>query len=373
MKNVGLITYHSAYNYGSALQAYATQEAIQLLGHDVEIINYRMAEQNYFYKKLYHFRYGKTAAVRDLLQIPMHSKRILRARNFEAFMRDYLILTNEMSEPEQISSMWDRYDVIVSGSDQIWNKDSVEFRHNDLKYMDPYLLKGFKGKKVSYASSVGTLDREKLRLILSAISGFDAISFREKKSTDFIANELHRNVENVLDPTFLLDKQQWITRMKLKEIEKDYILYYSLTSYKDEAKESKHLVELAEKYRCRVIVITPLHFAPVYDRRIEYRPDYGPREFLELLYNAKLVITYSFHGTALSANLNVPFYSLAKKTSTDYRKADLLGRLGLRDRIAYGLEEVLSRSDQSVDFKKAGEVMEKCRSDSLRYLSENLE
>ena len=43
MNKVGIITYHSAYNYGSVLQAYATQVAVKKLGFDAEIINYRMS------------------------------------------------------------------------------------------------------------------------------------------------------------------------------------------------------------------------------------------------------------------------------------------------------------------------------------------
>lgn len=38
MKKTGIITYHSAYNYGSAFQAYGTQEALAKLGYDVEIV-----------------------------------------------------------------------------------------------------------------------------------------------------------------------------------------------------------------------------------------------------------------------------------------------------------------------------------------------
>lgn len=48
MNKVGIITYHSAYNYGSVLQAYATQVAVKKLGFDAEIINYRMREQKKF-------------------------------------------------------------------------------------------------------------------------------------------------------------------------------------------------------------------------------------------------------------------------------------------------------------------------------------
>ena len=38
----GLITFHFAHHYGAQLQALATMRAIQSLGHDCEIIDYRL-------------------------------------------------------------------------------------------------------------------------------------------------------------------------------------------------------------------------------------------------------------------------------------------------------------------------------------------
>ena len=40
IKSVGLITMHRVVNYGSFLQAYATQRLIESLGHKCEIIDY---------------------------------------------------------------------------------------------------------------------------------------------------------------------------------------------------------------------------------------------------------------------------------------------------------------------------------------------
>lgn len=49
MGKIGVLTYHSAYNFGSVLQAYATQQILKTLGFTPEMMNYRMAEQKYFY------------------------------------------------------------------------------------------------------------------------------------------------------------------------------------------------------------------------------------------------------------------------------------------------------------------------------------
>ena len=46
---IGLITYHSAYNFGSVLQAYAMQEYLKSEIGNCEIINYRTKEQRRVY------------------------------------------------------------------------------------------------------------------------------------------------------------------------------------------------------------------------------------------------------------------------------------------------------------------------------------
>ena len=71
MENIAIITYHAAYNYGSVLQAYATQFIVEKLGYGAEIINYRMQEQNYIYS-LYRTKYGLKTFLKDLMQLPIH-------------------------------------------------------------------------------------------------------------------------------------------------------------------------------------------------------------------------------------------------------------------------------------------------------------
>ena len=84
-KKVGVITYHSAYNFGSVLQAYATQKVVQELGYEVKIINYRMQSQFQYYSML-HFNYGIKTFLKDLLHLPQLNKYITRKKRFEQFI-----------------------------------------------------------------------------------------------------------------------------------------------------------------------------------------------------------------------------------------------------------------------------------------------
>ena len=110
MSKCALITYHSAYNFGSALQAYATQQAVMYMVGNSEIINYRMNEQKRYYEKLYRRDYGPKTFLKDLLMLPVHHKRKRRAEAFEKFFSEKLILSKEVSEPEEVAELWGKYD-----------------------------------------------------------------------------------------------------------------------------------------------------------------------------------------------------------------------------------------------------------------------
>ena len=112
MTQYAIITYHSAYNFGSVLQAYATQQAVMNIVGNAEIINYRMNEQKRYYEKLYRRNYGSKAFIKDLLMLPVHDKRKKKAKAFEKFFKEKLILSKEVSEPEEVAELWGKYDTI---------------------------------------------------------------------------------------------------------------------------------------------------------------------------------------------------------------------------------------------------------------------
>lgn len=370
--NVGLITYHSAYNFGSALQAYATQKVLESLGYQTEIINYRMMEQDYYYKRLYRTKYGIKQFIKDFMQFPIQSKRKERMSNFEKFFSNMLNLSRAMSEPEEVTAFWQKYDVIVSGSDQIWNKHSCEMEHNDWKYMHPYLLKEYRGKKVSYASSIANMTDDELLKILPLIRDFNCISVREKSSAEKLAALVDSPVYNVLDPTFLLSAKDWIKNLDIKGNNEKFILCYMLYGMKAYMGIRNVLSKLSERYNCRVKVISPFAYIPSLNSNIEICPEFGPYEFLESIYNAQIVITNSYHGTILSVNFNKDVYSICTNGSGEFRKTDILERLGLQDRIIYDPNDIAEKKFEPIDYDKVNEKLNRLREHSLNYLKSAL-
>ncbi len=369
MRKIALLTYHSAYNYGSVLQAFALQQSLRTLGHPTDIINYRMEEQKRYYEPLYRTSYGVKTWVKDILQFPYYKERIQRATRFETFFKENFCMTKEVNSPEGVNAILQEYDIAISGSDQILNKHSCELEHNEWKYMDPYLLKGFQGRKISYASSIGNMTDEELHYILPELQTFDALSFRESKSAERVSSILEKKVETVLDPTFLLTEEEWVDRLNLqKSPQEKYILVYVLCGPKTLAEHLPHLRKIAQEEMCKVKIVAPFASLPALDKKIEYCPGLGPREFLNELYNAETIITDSYHGTILSVNFGKEFYSICKTTGTEFRKTDILRRLELKERIINEITNIEERKHNAKTFNAVNDRLEFLRRESFNYL-----
>ena len=373
VNNVGLITYHSAYNFGSMLQAYATQTRIRELGYDCRILNYRMSEQKYYYGKSIRTRYGLKTTVKDLLQLFHYSDRKKRAEGYENFINTYLSMTEEFEDPADFARISKRFEILVSGSDQIWNKHSNELHRVDWKYMDPYVLRGFEGKKISYASSIGNMvGKTEIEMLIDRIRDFAHISFREKETAEKFSKLLNREITDVLDPTFLLSKIEWIKYLGLTKDSEKYILYYSLDGIKGYKEKLLILEQLAQKKGMKIRVVTPLATVPYNSKYIEFHPEYSTLEIINAIYNASMIITDSYHGSIISINLNKDLYSICGRNASDFRKTDILNRLGLSNRIVTSIEDCLNMSNKSIDYDEVNQKRNALEVKSIAYLKNSL-
>lgn len=369
MKKIGIITFHAAYNFGSVLQAYALQEYLRKKGFEVEIINYRMKEQKDCYK-MFRTDYGVKIFINDTLGVFYLNKKIERKKSFEQFISDYLVLTQEFADPLEFSEYNDKYDVYISGSDQIWNKHANELHNVEWKYMEPYLLNKIHGRKISYASSIGNMkDDMELNHLIEYIRDYHRISMREEASAKLISKYLNKRVESVLDPTFLLKRQDWISRFKLKKRnEKKYILFYSLAGRKKLNKFKKLITDI-EKKGYVVKYITPF-FQFRYGDRMNFVNclEYGPYQFLDAIYNSECVITDSYHGTILSINLNKNFYSINGDYESDYRKTSVLQKLDLMSRSIGSGVDISELKFDNINYEIVESKLEVLRKHSKEYL-----
>ena len=368
---VGLITYHAAYNYGSVLQAFATQRILFKLGADCEIINYRFNGQRDFYR-LIRTKYGFKVFLSDIIQMPIFKQKIQREKKFELFFKKYYLMTKEYKEPSQIEKEDFSYDIFLSGSDQIWSKYSSELYHEDWKYIMPYLLNFTERKKVAYASSIGSMGEPDLKRIKPFLQKYSSISMRERSMSIKLSRYLGRSVECVLDPTLLHDSKDYTKFFDLKNDSGNYILFYTLRGPKIVNSQRKELIKYAQKKGYSIYAITPYCFFPD-SKYYRNKNDSGVVDFLNYIKNAKLVVTDSYHGTVFSIIFNKLFFSICKNWDTDYRKLDLLKEVGLEKRIINDIVEINSHdSKEYINYESVNRRIENLREHSINYLISSL-
>lgn len=369
---IGLITYHSAYNFGSVLQAYATQEILKKYGC-VEMINYRMPSQKNYYSIFPKGMSFKTN-LKYALSLYTIKLRLKRQEKYEKTFVELFNLTKEFNEPIELSELSETYDIYVSGSDQIWNRHSNELFNVDwLKYMAPYLLEFTHKKKISYASSIVNMDDSDLKQIKDKISDFDYISCREESSANRISQLIKKDVTNVLDPTFLISGDTWKQLYKGKtEITNNldkYIVYYSLKGTRALNRDLKYLSEKYSNLGYKIIAIVPLAFVYPY-KNVIIAADVAVYDFLALLDNANHIITDSYHGTILSINMNKSVFSLQEKPGKNLRIEDVSKKLEFQECIVYDIKDI--DFENAFDYTKTNKLIEKYRMLSKEYLDKSI-
>lgn len=329
-KAVGLVTCFVD-NYGACLQAYALQTKIEETGSICKIIQYTQPDG---YRKFTLREMLKTNRFFLRMVQLINYKPLIRHINkpkFQAFKSHYLKFTRRYPTADAIYQDNLPFDAYVCGSDQIWNPRL--FQGNDPIYLLDFVPKG--KKRIAYAPSIGLskFPGEYQEDFQEKINRFDYISVREKAGKEIIQLLTDKEVKVVLDPTLLLNVDEWSKIAAPIRIKKPYIFCYlfGTRSYIGE------FVEYARKITKMKVVCIP------YTER-EKNPAYtqvydaGPSEFLGLLKNASLVITDSFHATAFSINFNTPFYSLLRNEDADEinmnsRIFSILDLVGLCDRL----------------------------------------
>lgn len=369
MKKIGTITFHSSYNYGSNLQAYALQEYIKKISNkpiDYKIINLRTNIQKEMYKNIYE-KSGIKNNIKKVLFFNYKNQLEKKQKNFENFIQNKLQITKEYSNYEELMNEKFDFDYYISGSDQLWNLNARDFDWaNYLEFVK-------NGKKISYAASFGPAkqrwNKEQQKRVKDDLLKYDCISVREQGSYENVNKLTKLKPEIHVDPTMLLDKEDWIKLIGTKQIiNHDYILLYDLSGKKEN-------IELAKKISKKLnlpIVITKYMNMKTHFSSFKKHYECGPIEFLNLINNAKLVLSSSFHGNVFSVILNKPFFALNGKN--DFRIRTMLEKLDLMDRsITQNELEKKCKDAFKIDFKNAEKLLKNERKKSEEYLKEALD
>ena len=370
MKKVGLMTCYMN-NFGACLQAYALQHKIDELGLDCEIIKYTPIRAVKEYSFLIKVGRRLYSLIKGFANIDFRYENY-RNRSFVRFRKKYLTFSNEnYLKEEELYSHQLKYDCYVTGSDQIWNPNLFNGQANPIYFLD--FVPDGKGR-VAYAPSIGVSsvsDSYKTEM-KKYLARFDAISVREYEGKEIIDSIIECECRAVLDPTLLLKKNEWEALLHDKIINKDYILLYL---FSDREYIGEFVQYVQEQLGIDVVTI-PFNKREYYSNHIKIKKA-GPLEFLNLIKNASLVITDSFHATAFSINLQVPFYTLLRNTEKETNNMNsriysILSFTKLENRIIRDKEAFPDKINLEIDFSEADKRLQEKREQDIDFLKSAL-
>lgn len=369
---IGIVTWTTYYNYGTALQNVALQYTLRKYTDNVATISDRdiilsgSAKKSLF-KRIYNRLHAESKLGISGV-IKKYTNRDKQNSLDDGFRKFYQSRIN--LDSRDVEEIYGDYDVVVCGSDQIW----APYSHVTPLYYSHFFLSNFNSKKVAYAPSIGALanDQNVFNLVSPWLKEFRGISCREAAGAKFLSDALNRQVPVVADPTLLLTEQEWKSLFNLRKDDcEPYVLCYLLTYNKAYLKLIKQYA-LVNNMRLKVIVTDPRLISSKYECLYP-----TPEEFLNLIYNAEKVFTDSFHGSIFSIQFKRDFTTFKRFVDNKFnnqneRIRSLFDRLGILQRFVDTTDYSPLDDNRELDYEAVDAKLSVFREDSLSYLRNNL-
>lgn len=256
-----------------------------------------------------------------------------------------------------LSLLNDKFDKFIVGSDQVWNGICTNY---DETYFLNFVSES--KKKNSYAASFGKdiLTLKECEIYAALLRDFNYLSVREEKAAKLIYSLIHREIKVVLDPVFLVEKNEW-EKMETKITGR----YIFLFQYINDIDTIRYASEIAQKRGIKLYIYSSNVFARKYGQIVA---NIGIEEFLGYIHNAELIITDSFHCSAFSIIFNRPFFSKFRKNDpANTRLYSLMHLFGIENR-----ELCITNINANIDinYNKVNQRLNVLRAESMSYLKD---
>ena len=340
---IGILTWARNANYGGALQALALKTFLCQNGILADLITYLPLQTSTSYSQVFglcggSWRCRVLSFIRPIFiclfdgYVIQTLRRIWKTRRF---LSDVLGLNGRIYACKSDFNAQIEYDIIVVGSDQVWNPQVL---HVD----DGYLLNEMRESvvRIAYAPSVATSTLcGKDEYYKSALPKFKAVSIRENATRAKLSEYFGRPVEWVVDPSFLLTKADWCLLLSLQQPRDDGpLVIYWLSNLENVIPE---IVDYANNRKRHVVILVDVGSfsaqrmrysqlkSHLHARRmlkscsyVEVRRSADARDFLCLISQACAVVSNSFHGMVFSCIFGKCF-----KNVLDSSRKDMWSRL----------------------------------------------
>lgn len=332
---IAILTHPLGVNYGGILQAYALSTYLEKEGHKVVLLN-RQHDMS-FLKRII-----------KLILIAIHYPRYYnpKYKKLKNFVKQNINYTKPIYSSAELANYLTNNNInwIIVGSDQVWRADfALGYGFNYfLSFVPSYI------KKMSYAASFGLSEwkytEEQTSKIKYLINKFDAISVREDEGVTLCKQNLHINTEQVLDPTMLLQAEEYASITSKRLVNMDYAFVYWLGSEEEKKKVlssviGKKIIDISLKSSASLISI---------------------EDWLSYIKYADIVITDSYHGCVFSILFQKQFYICANKSGGNGRLKSLFATLDIGN--------MNDGINQPVDYSKIATVLESQRKKSFEFI-----
>ena len=364
MKKAAIITLHRVYNYGSALQAYATQLIFEKAGFDSIIIDYITPERT-FKKKLatlppdVHFSVIKSVLYRIAKFISIIRKEL----TFGSFVRNKLNLSKKYITADDLEKDPPKVDLYITGSDQTWN--SFYNQGVDRGFFLDFLPDD--SKRAAFVSSFGKekLDDDEVDETKKLLNKYSSISVREDSAAQIIRSIGLAEPVQLIDPTLQIDKDEWSQIASKRLIKERYLVLMLL--YNEDNNATEYARRIADVKGLKLVKLSwelkkPQQVDVLYTHR-------SPSDFLSLFKYADFVVTNSFHGTAFAINFERQFV-VVPRSEFNTRIQSLLSLCGLGNRLVNTIDAAVDNSNQFIDYRNVENIIENERRKAISFVNE---
>ncbi len=342
---IGILTQPLINNYGGLMQAWALQRALNQMGHQAIIIDRHSTRRK---DLLWPRRIASTLKSELNIFFRREKRRIILSeeqndyirKNIIPFIKNrYLGISTQLYTNKALSQYVnnENFDAFVVGSDQVWRPCYSPSIGN---YFLDFLNTESNAKRIAYAASFGVdnweYTKKQTEFVRPLAQKFDLITVRELSGVKLVENYLKCKATHVLDPTMLHDKNDYLNLVNepsvpLHKLEGELFCYVL-----DKKNELENIINRAENetgfkpYYCNASRKVITHNDVEHLDECVFPPI---EQWIKSFYDAKMVITDSFHGTVFSIIFNKPFWVVTNKERGETRFTSLLGIFGLENRI----------------------------------------
>ena len=369
-------------NYGGLLQAYALQQILKGMGHDVVTDRLGVVQKLPLWNRALRFLYHATQfyILKNYRYYPYRylffsfnkeskAKRSI-AINAERFVNIHIDTIDLFTRSnENVINTVRQFDAIVVGSDQVWRATMSDIPTYFLSF-----TKAINVKRIAYAASFGTDDLNEyskmdMKIASESIKLFDAVSVREKSGVHLCRDYFKMDAVHVLDPTMLLSKDDYLKLIEGEDssCSTDMLLTYIL----DRVQEKNEIInKIGNVLHLTSYENGPVkYFSNIIENNVSECIFPSVSRWLAGFRDAQFVVTDSFHGTVFSIIFNKPFVAILNSERGASRFISLLSILGLENRLISTGGEVSEEHLRPIDYTEVNRILDDWKRQSINYIT----